>query len=61
MYTGDILGQTSRMTIKQRHHRRLAQVQDLFEARVPKDKAKISDINGRVTIGGLKKPDVTSL
>ncbi len=56
VHTGDILGQTSRMTIKQRDITGgLPRVQDLFEARVPKDKAKISDINGRVTIGGLKK------
>ncbi len=54
--TGDILGQTSRMTIKQRDITGgLPRVQDLFEARVPKDKAKISDIDGIVTIGGLKK------
>ncbi len=56
VHTGDILGQTSRMTIKQRDITGgLPRVQDLFEARVPKDKAKISDINGRITIGGLKK------
>jgi len=56
VHQGDILGQTSRMTIKQRDITGgLPRVQDLFEARVPKDKAKISDINGRVTIGGLKK------
>ncbi|MFO8145553.1 MAG: DNA-directed RNA polymerase subunit beta' [Candidatus Syntrophosphaera sp.] len=56
VHTGDILGQTSRMTIKQRDITGgLPRVQDLFEARVPKDKAKISDIEGIVTIGGLKK------
>jgi len=33
----------------------VARMQDLFEARVPKDKARISDIDGIVTIGGLKK------
>jgi len=56
VYPGDILGQTSRMTIKQRDITGgLPRVQDLFEARVPKDKAKISDIDGTVTIGGLKK------
>jgi len=56
VHTGDILGQTSRMTIKQRDITGgLPRVQDLFEARVPKDKAKISDIDGIVTIGGLKK------
>ncbi|HNZ07261.1 MAG TPA: DNA-directed RNA polymerase subunit beta' [Candidatus Cloacimonadota bacterium] len=56
VHTGDILGTTSRMTIKQRDITGgLPRVQDLFEARVPKDKARISDIDGRVTIGGLKK------
>ncbi|MDY0152240.1 MAG: DNA-directed RNA polymerase subunit beta', partial [Candidatus Cloacimonas sp.] len=56
VHTGDILGQTSRLTIKQRDITGgLPRVQDLFEARVPKDKAKISDIDGTVTIGGLKK------
>lgn len=56
VHTGDILGQTSRMTIKQRDITGgLPRVQDLFEARVPKDKARISDIDGIVTIGGLKK------
>jgi DNA-directed RNA polymerase subunit beta' len=56
VHTGDILGQTSRMTIKQRDITGgLPRVQDLFEARVPKDKARISDIDGVVTIGGLKK------
>ncbi|MDI3504093.1 MAG: DNA-directed polymerase subunit beta [Candidatus Cloacimonadota bacterium] len=56
IHAGDILGQTSRMTIKQRDITGgLPRVQDLFEARVPKDKAQISDIDGVVTIGGLKK------
>jgi DNA-directed RNA polymerase subunit beta' len=56
VYPGTVLGQTSRMTIKQRDITGgLPRVQDLFESRVPKDKAKISDINGIVTIGGLKK------
>ncbi|HNX37868.1 MAG TPA: DNA-directed RNA polymerase subunit beta' [Candidatus Cloacimonadota bacterium] len=56
VYHGHILGQTSRMTIKQRDITGgLPRVQDLFEARVPKDKAKISEIDGTVTIGGLKK------
>ena len=56
VHTGDILGQTSRMTIKQRDITGgLPRVQDLVEARVPKDKARISDIDGIVTIGGLKK------
>ncbi|MDD2211191.1 MAG: DNA-directed RNA polymerase subunit beta' [Candidatus Cloacimonetes bacterium] len=56
VHQGDILGQTSRMTIKQRDITGgLPRVQDLFEARVPKEKAQISDIDGVVTIGGLKK------
>jgi len=56
VYPGNILGQTSRITIKQRDITGgLPRVQDLFEARVPKEKAKISDIDGIVTIGGLKK------
>jgi DNA-directed RNA polymerase subunit beta' len=56
VYAGDVLGQTSRTTIKQRDITGgLPRVQDLFEARVPKDKAKISEIDGQVTIGGLKK------
>ncbi len=56
VYPGTVLGQTSRITIKQRDITGgLPRVQDLFEARVPKDKAKISDISGVVTIGGLKK------
>jgi len=56
VYAGDVLGQTSRTTIKQRDITGgLPRVQDLFEARVPKDKAKISEIDGLVTIGGLKK------
>jgi DNA-directed RNA polymerase subunit beta' len=62
VHTGDILGQTSRMTIKQRDITGgLPRVQDLFEARVPKDKARISDIDGVVTIGGLKKTAAISL
>jgi len=56
VHQGDILGQTSRVTIKQRDITGgLPRVQDLFEARVPKDKAQITDIDGIVTIGGLKK------
>ena len=56
VHQGDILGQTSRVTIKQRDITGgLPRVQDLFEARVPKEKAQITDIDGIVTIGGLKK------
>jgi DNA-directed RNA polymerase subunit beta' len=56
VYPGDKLGETSRITIKQRDITGgLPRVQDLFEARVPKEKAVISEIDGQVTIGGLKK------
>lgn len=56
VYRGDKLGETSRITIKQRDITGgLPRVQDLFEARVPKEKAVISEIQGEVTIGGLKK------
>jgi DNA-directed RNA polymerase subunit beta' len=56
VFHGHKLGETSRVTIKQRDITGgLPRVQDLFEARVPKEKAIISEINGRVTIGGLKK------
>lgn len=53
---GDILGKSSRITIKQRDITGgLPRVQDLFEAREPKDKALVSFISGRVTIGDLTK------
>ncbi|MCB5250202.1 MAG: DNA-directed RNA polymerase subunit beta' [Candidatus Cloacimonadales bacterium] len=53
---GDILGKSTRITIKQRDITGgLPRVQDLFEAREPKDKALISFITGRVTIGDLTK------
>ena len=56
VFHGHKLGESSRVTIKQRDITGgLPRVQDLFEARVPKEKAVISEINGRVTIGGLKK------
>ncbi len=56
VFPGDILGRSSRITIKQRDITGgLPRVQDLFEARVPKDKAVITDIGGRITIGDLKK------
>ncbi len=53
---GDIIGKTSRITIKQRDITGgLPRVQDLFESREPKDKALISFISGKVTIGDLTK------
>ena len=53
VHTGDVLGQTSRMTIKQRDITGgLPRVQDLVEARVPKHKATISNNDGVDTIGG---------
>lgn len=53
---GDILGKSSRITIKQRDITGgLPRVQDLFEAREPKDKALVSFISGRITIGDLTK------
>jgi DNA-directed RNA polymerase subunit beta' len=53
---GDILGKSTRITIKQRDITGgLPRVQDLFEAREPKDKALVSFISGRVTIGDLTK------
>jgi DNA-directed RNA polymerase subunit beta' len=56
VHAGDILGKSSRATTKQGDITGgLPRVQDLFEARTPKDKAIISFISGRVTIGELKK------
>jgi DNA-directed RNA polymerase subunit beta' len=56
VYPGDILGKSSRVTMKQRDITGgLPRVQDLFEARSPKDKAVISFISGKVTIGDLSK------
>jgi len=56
VFPGTILGKTSRITVKQRDITGgLPRVQDLFEARVPKEKAVISEINGRVTIGDYTK------
>ncbi len=53
---GDILGKTSRITVKQSDITGgLPRVQDLFEARAPKDKAILSEINGIVSIGDLTK------
>lgn len=56
VYPGDILGKTSRITVKQSDITGgLPRVQDLFEARVPKEKAILSEIAGTVKIGDLSK------
>ncbi len=56
VHPGDILGKSSRVTIKQGDITGgLPRVQDLFEARVPKDKAILSEIKGLVSIGDLTK------
>jgi DNA-directed RNA polymerase subunit beta' len=56
VYPGDVLGKSSRSTVKQGDITGgLPRVQDLFEARIPKEKAIISDIAGKVTIGDLTK------
>ncbi len=56
VYPGTSIGKTSRITVKQRDITGgLPRVQDLFEARIPKEKAIISEIDGRVTIGDYTK------
>jgi DNA-directed RNA polymerase subunit beta' len=56
VHPGDILGKSSRITVKQGDITGgLPRVQDLFEARVPKDKAILSEIKGVVSIGDLTK------
>jgi len=56
VFPGDILGKSSRITVKQSDITGgLPRVQDLFEARVPKEKAIVSDIAGRVSVGDLTK------
>jgi DNA-directed RNA polymerase subunit beta' len=56
VYPGDILGKSSRVTVKQSDITGgLPRVQDLFEARVPKDKAILAEIDGIVSIGDLTK------
>ena len=56
VYPGDILGKTSRITIRQSDITGgLPRVQDLFEARMPKDKAILSEIKGVIRIGDLSK------
>nr|MBC8384869.1 DNA-directed RNA polymerase subunit beta' [Candidatus Cloacimonadota bacterium] len=54
VHPGDVLGKSSRITVKQSDITGgLPRVQDLFEAREPKEKAIISDIAGIVSIGNL--------
>jgi len=56
VHAGDILGKSSRVTVKQGDITGgLPRVVDLFEARPPKDKAIISFISGKVSIGELTK------
>jgi len=56
VYPGDVLGKSSRITVKQSDITGgLPRVQDLFEARVPKEKAVLSEIAGKVSIGDLSK------
>jgi DNA-directed RNA polymerase subunit beta' len=56
VFPGDILGKSSRVTVKQSDITGgLPRVQDLFEARVPKDKAILAEIDGIVSIGDLTK------
>jgi len=56
VYPGDILGKSSRVTVKQSDITGgLPRIQDLFEARVPKEKAVLTEIAGTVTIGDLTK------
>jgi DNA-directed RNA polymerase subunit beta' len=56
VFPGDILGKSSRITVKQSDITGgLPRVQDLFEARIPKDKAILSEIAGMVSIGDLTK------
>jgi DNA-directed RNA polymerase subunit beta' len=56
VHPGDILGKSSRVTIKQSDITGgLPRIEDLFEARSPNDKAILSEIAGKVTIGDLTK------
>ncbi len=56
VYPGEILGKSSRMTIKQSDITGgLPRVQDLFEARIPKEKAIVSNISGVISIGDFTK------
>ena len=54
VYPGDILGKSSKTTIKQGDITGgLPRVQEFFEARVPQNKAVVTEIEGTVTIGNL--------
>jgi len=54
VHPGDVLGKSSRITVKQSDITGgLPRVQDLFEAREPKGKAILSDIEGTISIGNL--------
>ncbi len=56
VYPGDVLGKTSRITIKEKDITGgLPRVVELFEARSPKKKAIISKIDGKVNIGKLTR------
>jgi len=56
VHPGDILAKSSRVTVKQHDITGgLPKVQELFEARVPKDKAIVTEISGTVTIGEYSK------
>jgi DNA-directed RNA polymerase subunit beta' len=56
VFPGDVLGKSSRITVKQSDITGgLPRVQDLFEARTPKEKAVLSEIAGTVSIGDLSK------
>ncbi|MDD3049519.1 MAG: DNA-directed RNA polymerase subunit beta' [Candidatus Cloacimonetes bacterium] len=56
VYPGDVLGKSSRITVKQHDITGgLPKVQELFEARVPRDKAILTEISGIVTIGEYSK------
>jgi DNA-directed RNA polymerase subunit beta' len=56
VHPGDILGKSSRVTVKRGDITGgLPRVQDLFEARIPKEKAILSEIKGTVSIGDLMK------
>jgi len=56
IYPGDILGKSTRVTVKQHDITGgLPKVQELFEARIPKNKAVVTEIDGKITIGDLTK------
>ncbi len=54
VYPGDILGKSSKVTVKQSDITGgLPRVQEFFEARTPKNKAIVTEIKGTVSIGNL--------